>query len=163
MRIFELVIIGIILSGCVGFIYWALADLFRQLKANAERCESLDEASDENKPVINELDNFELERTRIINLLDNYYEHAQKIRPKIFEDFNELDYGEKLLPLYENEYYKLSRMLDVVDGIKIDKECYEKAYKVSDIAIECYEKDISYRAKVYFDILELKLIIDLKY
>lgn len=43
MRIFELVIIGLILSGCAGFIYWALADLFRQLKANAERCKSKEE------------------------------------------------------------------------------------------------------------------------
>lgn len=163
MRIFELVIIGLILSGCAGFIYWALADLFRQLKANTERCESKEEDIDENKPVINEIDNFELERTRIINLLDNYYEYAQKIRPKILEDFNELEYGEKLLPLYENEYYKLSRMVDVIDGIKINKEYYEKAYKVYDIATECYKKDISYRTKVYFDVLELKLIIDLKY
>ena len=47
MRIFELIIIGIILSGCAGFIYWALADLFRQLKANAERCEGLEEDEEE--------------------------------------------------------------------------------------------------------------------
>ena len=47
MRIFELVIIGIILSGCAGFIYWALIDMFRQLKAYEERCEGLEEDEEE--------------------------------------------------------------------------------------------------------------------
>ena len=43
MRIFELVIIGIILSGCAGCVCWALRDLYRQLKALDERCESLED------------------------------------------------------------------------------------------------------------------------
>lgn len=43
MRIFELVIIGIILSGCAGFIYWAVKDLYRQLKANEENCIGIEE------------------------------------------------------------------------------------------------------------------------
>ena len=47
MRIFELVIIGIILSGCAGFIYWALRDLYRQLKAYEENCIGVEEDEEE--------------------------------------------------------------------------------------------------------------------
>lgn len=43
MRIFELVIIGIILSGCVGCVCWALRDMYKHLKAYEERCESLED------------------------------------------------------------------------------------------------------------------------
>lgn len=47
MRIFELVIIGIILSGCAGCICWALRDLHRQLKAYEENCIGVEEDDDE--------------------------------------------------------------------------------------------------------------------
>ena len=43
MRIFELFIIGIILSGCAGCIYLALRDMFGQFEAYEERCESKEE------------------------------------------------------------------------------------------------------------------------
>lgn len=47
MRIFELVIVGIILSGCAGFVYWAVRDMFRQLKAYEENCIGVEEDEDE--------------------------------------------------------------------------------------------------------------------
>lgn len=42
MRVFEIIIICIIISGCAGFICWALRDLTLQIKALQERCESLE-------------------------------------------------------------------------------------------------------------------------
>ena len=47
MRIFELVIIGLILGGCAGFIYWALRDVYRQLKAYEENCIGIEEDDEE--------------------------------------------------------------------------------------------------------------------
>lgn len=43
MRTFELIIVGLIITGCAGFIGWALRDLTLQIKALQERCESLEE------------------------------------------------------------------------------------------------------------------------
>lgn len=47
MRIFELVIIGIILSGCAGCVCWTLRDLHRQLKACEENCIGVEEDEEE--------------------------------------------------------------------------------------------------------------------
>lgn len=47
MRIFELVIIGIILSGCTGCICWVLRDMYRQLKAYEENCIGVEEDDEE--------------------------------------------------------------------------------------------------------------------
>lgn len=47
MRPFELIIVGLILTGCAGFIGWALRDLLFQLKMLQERCESLEEEDNE--------------------------------------------------------------------------------------------------------------------
>lgn len=47
MRMYELVIMGIILSGCGVSVAWLLVDLFRQLKAYEERCEGLEEDEEE--------------------------------------------------------------------------------------------------------------------
>lgn len=47
MKNYELVIVGLVLVGCGAFLYWALRDMFMQLKAYDERCESLDEDDEE--------------------------------------------------------------------------------------------------------------------
>lgn len=47
MRIFELVIIGIILSGCAGCVCWALRDMYRHLKAYEENCIGVEEDEEE--------------------------------------------------------------------------------------------------------------------
>jgi hypothetical protein len=47
MRTFELIIVAIVLSGCAGFIGWALRDLTFQIKMLQERCESLEEEDNE--------------------------------------------------------------------------------------------------------------------
>ena len=47
MRIFELVIVGIILSGCAGFVYWAVRDMLRQIKAYEENCIGVEEDEEE--------------------------------------------------------------------------------------------------------------------
>lgn len=47
MRTFELIIIALVLSGCIGFIGWAFRDLIFQIKMLQERCESLEEEDNE--------------------------------------------------------------------------------------------------------------------
>lgn len=47
MRIFELVIVGIILSGCAGCIGWVLRDMHIQLKAYEENCLGAEEDDEE--------------------------------------------------------------------------------------------------------------------
>jgi hypothetical protein len=43
MRIFELVIIGLVLSGCTGGICWTLRDMCKQLKEYEENCIGIEE------------------------------------------------------------------------------------------------------------------------
>ena len=43
MKLYELVIMLVILGGCTGMICWFLRDMYNQLKAYEERCESLEE------------------------------------------------------------------------------------------------------------------------
>lgn len=43
MKLYELVIMLVILCGCTGMIGWFLRDMYKQLKAYEERCESLEE------------------------------------------------------------------------------------------------------------------------
>lgn len=43
MKLYELVIMLVVLGGCIGMIGWFLIDMHKQLKAFEERCESLEE------------------------------------------------------------------------------------------------------------------------
>lgn len=43
MKLYELIIMLVIIGGCTGIIGWFLRDMYKQLKADEERCESLEE------------------------------------------------------------------------------------------------------------------------
>ena len=47
MRTFELVIVGIILSGCAGFVYWVVRDMLSQLKEYEENCIGVEKDEEE--------------------------------------------------------------------------------------------------------------------